>query len=151
MDMKKQEYKSEDVEITYYQEAQPDRQESVWYNGEIAKLTVGDRKMIVLAAGEVRIMGKDGYVFLDEIGIETDEGLENIGHDYEDEYYWVNNNWFEFLYAIGDSYYTSDMGDVCFEYDEAIGGALDMMVDDRFWADAEKRLSKTGKQRGETC
>ena len=80
-------------------------EDSFWYDGLIA--SIGNYRLI--ATGNVRIDTKNGdcaysggkfrdYKFRKKVI--NDKTLENyVGQNYDENYYWVNNNWFEVVYA----------------------------------------------------
>jgi hypothetical protein len=105
--------------------------DSVWYDGDIAKITKSNgTKLLLIATGEIRIEAKKGGIVFDGFkernsgingGFQNDLDLKKIGNNYTDKYRWENNNWFEVIYMQKvDSNWDSDVGNVVYDYDEAI-------------------------------
>jgi len=127
------------MEIEIYQSGDKEHQDSIWYNGDVAKLSQGDRMVTIVAVGEIRIHDKDGLVYDGKMrnngidgGLETDKDLKKIGNDYEDKYHWENNNWFEIIAVIKDGKQLFD-GGIYHEYDSAIDNAKQILNDDGYW------------------
>lgn len=137
------------IKITYFVKGDAEHQDSFWYDGEIAELEYKGRKIRVLACGEIRIHKKDGELVYDckernsgfeGFSLEKDEDLKRIGCNYDDDYYWENNNWFDFLFKREEWEMWEDMlGDVAGEYDEAIEWAIAWLKDDQWWSEYEQR------------
>jgi len=99
------------------------RQDSFWYDGQIAVIDTDHGMYSLEACGEKRVMfeenGDDycGYRAVEEAWNRklTDKGLNKI--DQFDG--WINNNWFEVV-CIKDDFVDSAIGDVADTYDEGI-------------------------------
>lgn len=138
----------EKIKIVYHQKPLKDRQNSFFYDGEIADLYYKKRNVTVVAAGMIRIYNNKGELVHDGfkergegIKIETDKDLNKIDN-VDGKYYWENNNWFEILYTtnVTNNIREQDsiMGDVAYTYKEAIELAKFYLKDDDFWIDIEK-------------
>jgi len=131
------------IKVEIYCPKSKGHQDSFWYDGDIALLSYKNRRVLVVAAGDIRIQKKGGELVHDGwkergdgIKLETDKDLEKIGNSYDDKYYWENNNWFEFFWRQEDDNNWNDiMGDVVFEYDTALERAKTILKDNRFWKD----------------
>ena len=95
------------VSIEYFQkQTSPRHNDSFWYYGDVAKLTQGDREILVVASGETVIKERNGGVVYsggrergEGIDLKDDSDLKKIGGGGGGEpYYWENNNWFEFFF-----------------------------------------------------
>lgn len=114
--------------------------DSVWYEGEIAKVKKDNgTELLLIACGDIRIHNKKGELVYDgkernsgiKGGFNNDGDLKKIGNNYDDKYYWENNNWFEVLFkkeTMGS--YDTVMGDVAYGYDESLE-MLKGYVDDK--------------------
>jgi len=88
--------------------------DSFFYDGFIAETD----KAKLVAVGEIRIYHTDkkgnvvgqhnGWKSFDDfpLDIKTDKDLEEIGFEYDGEYYWDMNNWFDIIEKKG--------GETCF-------------------------------------
>ena len=95
--------------IDYGVKPNPERTESVFFDrGWVASVEIDGYKIDVFADGETNLRykaGEDYYYNLCspsdfiEAELDTDKKLEAIGDD--EDYYWINNNWFD-LYIDGD-------------------------------------------------
>lgn len=94
-----------------FQEKEPGRENSFWYNGDIA--IEGD--CILIAEGEIRVTFPDGYVGRDWHAVEHAMDLGYTDVDLG-KFEWDMNNWFEVVSKKGESI----LGDVVYEYDAAI-------------------------------
>jgi len=117
------------METIIFQRKLKGRQDSFFYDGDIAEITDGERIVIVTAAGDIRIHNKnheivhDGYKERNvglSFALESDKDLQKIGNSYNDEYYWENNNWFECFYGYKGEALNDIIGDVVYSYNEAI-------------------------------
>ncbi len=114
--------------------------DSFWYEGTIAEVTKQNGTEIhLIACGEIRIHSKEGNLVYDckernegiEGGLNNDDDLKKIGNDYNDKYYWENNNWFEVVFKQkGSEVFDSVLGDVAYEYDDAIS-LLNSYIEDK--------------------
>ena len=103
----------------------PNRRESVFFErGWVASVEIDGYKVDVFADGETNLQYKAGedYYYnlcspndLIRSDLDTDEKLEAINDD--EDYYWVNNNWFD-LYINGEH-----LDQVTHTIDEAIESA----------------------------
>lgn len=109
-------------QLKILQPKQKDREDSFWYDGDIAQLG----KYVLVAVGEIRIIlyEADGSTerYDDEKAREeainrgyTDKDIINESIVAE----WLNNNWFEVV-ATDGSYGYSNCGDVTENYDSGI-------------------------------
>ena len=114
-----------EYEITYHGMKPHDhRRESVFFtNGLVATVEIDGYEIDIYAEGNTRLNYNDGYnikIFStpDDFiygDLETDDKLVAIQDD--DDYYWVNNNWFD-LYIKGEH-----LDQVTHTIDEAIESA----------------------------
>lgn len=114
-----------DYSITYHgMKPHPDRRESVFFtNGLVATVGMDGFEVDVYAEGNTRLNYENGtdlriYSTPDDFiwgDLETDAKLEAI--NYDDDYFWVNNNWFD-LYIKG-----VHLDQVTHNIDEAIESA----------------------------
>ena len=112
-------------EIDYGKKPNPERTESVFFErGWVASVGIDGYKIDVFADGDTHLKytyGTDYYYDLCspndfiEAGLDTDKKLEAINDD--EEYYWVNNNWFD-LYINGEH-----LDQVTHTIDEAVESA----------------------------
>lgn len=118
-------------EIEIYQKSDKDHKDSFWYRGDIALLTEGNRQVVVVANGDIRIHNKEGEMVHDNSKARNNMFPEFKDFTPQDDkdlakleklgYRWENNNWFECFYIVkGDSVMGDIMGDVRFDYDRAI-------------------------------
>lgn len=143
------------IKIAYHQKRIPHKEDSFWYDGNIATLTYKNREVTLVAAGEIRIHNKSGELVYDtkqrgpgfpefkqhEPQSDKDlERLEKLG------YRWENNNWFEVYYVYdiidGVRHEDSVLGDVAYYYKDGMHLAKNYLKDDEFWARIEKEKSK---------
>jgi hypothetical protein len=106
--------------ITWVKKAMTGRQDSFWYDGEVA--FIGGLSLI--ANGEIRMYDRAGNAAQWEdvaSDCKTDRGMRNKlgGEGDGTKYEFVNNNWFEVIGPNGDA-----CGDVCSEYDEGLSMLL---------------------------
>ena len=100
--------------------ATPKHKDPFWYDGMIARMG----KYYVAAVGEIRIHCREhGNLCYDSkarncccLNPENDDDIA-FGSDEDKPFWFVNNNWFEFLGVDQDD---DPYIDVCFDYDEAI-------------------------------
>jgi len=126
--------------LTIHQPADKEHQDSIWYDGEIATITKGDRKVVLCACGEVRINNKEGEIVYDgkernsgiKGGFKTDKDLKKIGCNYDDKYCWEHNNWFELVYYNKDKP-LDIMSDVYHEYNSALNNLKESVNEDKWW------------------
>ena len=120
-----------------------DHNDSIWYDGVIAiTIKPNGTELLLIATGEIRIMSKDGNLVFDgdkernegiEGGLNSDKDLKKLGYENNEKYSWVNNNWFEVIFKKkGEKCFDSIMGDVAYEYDQAIGLLKGYLVDDNY-------------------
>jgi hypothetical protein len=130
------------VNVKVYQKGDKNHQDSFWYDGEVALITYKNREILMIAAGDIRINKRGGEMVYDckprnsglNFKLEKDKDLRKIGNNYDDKYYWENNNWFELLYRNKKAKeWTDFIGDVFYEYDEAIKTAKKSIIDDEWW------------------
>ena len=103
----------------------PNRRESVFFErGWVASVEIDGYKVDVFADGDTLLKFKAGEDYYYDLcspndlihsDLDTDEKLEAINDD--EDYYWVNNNWFD-LYINGDH-----LDQVTHTIDEAIESA----------------------------
>jgi hypothetical protein len=97
-----------------------------------------------LAAGEIRIYSKEGELVHDGyktrnsgfsgFELKNDHDLKRIGYDNDDDYYWENNNWFDFLFRNGQMVdWDSVLGQVAHGYDQAIEMGINWIKEDKWW------------------
>lgn len=119
------------------------KEDSFWYEGDIALLSYKDREVLVVAAGDIRIHDKTGELVWDckprnggfpefkNYRPNTDRQLhrlEKLG------YYFDMNNWFEWLWRVkGDTNWDCILGDVAYEYDDAMSCAKWFIKCDEWW------------------
>lgn len=125
-------------------------QDCFWYEGDIALLTYKNREALVVAAGDIRIINKDGEMVHDgnkwrgpgfpefkKMCPQNDKDLnklEKLGYRYD------MNNWFEWLHKFkGDDSWECILGDVAYEYDDAIECAKYFIKDESWWKELEVR------------
>ena len=116
--------------------------DSFWYDGHIARIVKKNgTELILIACGDIRIHNKEGELVYDckernsgiKGGLNNDDDLKKIGNNYDDNYYWENNNWFEVIFKKkNEEAFDSIMGDVRYDYDEAIEMLKEYAKDDRF-------------------
>jgi hypothetical protein len=104
------------------------RQDSFWYDGQVATITDGKNTISIEAQGEIRVqLGEDDNYMLD--GKEArKEALKrkmldvdlNLLNAFDG---WQNNNWFAFYWIENDEYKT----DISYEYDNAIETAKNIL------------------------
>ena len=109
-----------------------DREESFWYNGDIAYVNLlSGNKMYLEANGEIRVCFEEDadQSFKDDEAREealdrglTDKDLRKI--DEHDGF--GNNNWFEIVKVDAEGNLIDEGWDVCFDYDEGITALLDI-------------------------
>jgi len=146
------------IKIIYHQKRIPRKEDSFWYDGNIATLTYKNREVTLVAAGEIRIYNKDSELVYDtkqrgpgfpefkhsEPQNDKDlEKLEKFG------YRWKNNNWFEVYYVYniidGQKYEDSVLGDVAYYYKDGVALAKSYLKDDEFWARIEREIQAKGE------
>lgn len=124
--------------------------DSFWYDDVIANLRYKDREIKIMACGEIRIQNKEGELVHDGfksrnsgIDLQNDDDLKKIGYNYDDDYYWENNNWFDFLFKNSKmKNFESVLGQVAHDYDEALEMGINWIKDEEWWKkneDLEKR------------
>jgi hypothetical protein len=110
-----------------FQKGDKDHQDSFWYRDTVATVENGNKKVIVIANGDIRIE-KNGEIVHDiskernngfGFKVENDTDLAKVNE--ENGFYWDMNNWFEvFEDDLGD------MGEVCDTYDQAMEVAKEL-------------------------
>lgn len=143
------------IQIIYHQKRIPHKEDSFWYDGNIATLTYKNREVTLVAAGEIRIYNKTGELVFDTK--ERGPGFPEFKHHEPQNdkdlikldklgYRWENNNWFEVYYVYdiidGVKHEDSVLGDVAYYYKDGIALAKNYLKDDEFWARIEKEKSK---------
>lgn len=121
----------------------PKHNDSFWYDGHIATLSYKKRIVKIYAVGEIRIYtSKNGGELVHDgwksrnsgIELENDDDLNKIGSNYDDEFYWENNNWFDFVFGYDNNDdIDSVFGQVAHEYDSAIEMAKEWLKDEDWW------------------
>lgn len=104
------------------------RQDSFWYDGQVATVTNGKRTLSIEAIGEVRVyLDENGGLLSHKEAREealrrelTDTSLDST-ISYHDG--WVNNNWFAFYDVDAEEWLT----DICYEYNNAIETAMEIL------------------------
>jgi len=143
------------IKIIYHQKRIPRKEDSFWYDGNIATLTYKNREVTLVAAGEIRIHNKKGELVYDtkQRGSGFPEFKRNEPQNDRDlnkleklGYRWENNNWFEVYYVYdiinGEKYEDSVLGDVAYYYKDGMNLAKSYLKDDEFWERIEKEKSK---------
>lgn len=147
-----------DVVITYFQRKIDDNhRDSFWYGAtgkgvgqmtDVAKLMYKERIVYVDAPGDILLVISEdereirgpGDVTCDELSA-GDIWLWGLTSELESQLgaikgEWINNNWFENFYSHagwGETF--AEEGEVCYDYDEAIAAAVDLIKDDAWWAE----------------
>jgi len=104
-------------------------QDSFFYDGDIAYMRYGNRHILIIACGDIRINQKvdDGYEQVDLDNFKCDKDLKKVN---DKTYTWENNNWFEILYKKSGEDYESL--DECYGgYDEVMKIAQQLITDNR--------------------
>jgi hypothetical protein len=121
------------------------KEDSFWYDGKVAEVTYGNRRVSIHAEGDIRIYNKAGELVHDgkERGpgfkgfkLRTDKDLKRIGQCYDDKYYWENNNWFELSMIVKKDGVWCDVdceSGIAAEYGEAVNTAKAILKDEEFW------------------
>jgi hypothetical protein len=119
--------------------------DSLFYDGDIAQITKPNgTKLYLITAGDIRIyknVDKGTELVFD--GKERNSGFDfkltdktlskRIGNSYSDKYYWDMNNWFEVTWKKKDEdFMDCDLGNVAYDYDEAIGLLKSYFEDDNY-------------------
>ena len=109
----------------------PNRRESVFFDrGWVATVEIDGYRVEVFADGDTHLKFKAGEDYYYDIctpndfirsDLDTDEKLEAINND--EDYYWVNNNWFD-LYINGEH-----LDRVTHTIDEAIESAKEVIAE----------------------
>ena len=131
------------IQVEVEQKAVQGCQDSFFYDGDIATLSLKDRYVLIVATGEIRIHDMNGDLVHDgykerngdfpefKHGIDSDHNLaklEGLG------YTWENNNWFEIFWKMNeDDEWDCAMGTVAHTYDDAMSMAKGMLLDDEWW------------------
>ena len=130
-----------------YQKSDRQHQDSFWYDGHIATLTMIDkegnkREVIIYAVGDIRIHDKEGELVFDvkarnggfpefKEGVPTTDKelskVEKLG------YSWENNNWFSFEYRLNGGIKHDILGEYEYVYNEAFKYAVGALQDNKFW------------------
>ena len=119
MNIKKLQKKYPDLKIKV--RAQKGRQDSFWYEGDIATCN----GYTLIANGDIHFHPVNpkttSHANWEDIArlAKNDKGLAKVvcnEGESKAPYYWVNNNWFEIILPDGSDV----MGDVSYDYDEAI-------------------------------
>lgn len=145
----------EKIKITYHQKRIPNKEDSFWYDGNIATLTYKNREVTLVAAGEIRIHNKNGELVYD---VKTrNSGFPEFKHHEPRNdkdlakleklgYRWENNNWFEVFYVYnivnGTKYEDSVLDDVAYSYKDGVNLAKGYLKDEEFWKRIEKEKTK---------
>jgi len=124
--------------ITILQGKIEGKEDSFFYEGEIAATTKPNgTRLTLIACGDVRIrIGDEDYKNQQRFeAIEThkltDKKLQELENKGEIE--WLNNNWFEVTFIKkGSNVVDYVMGDVAYDYDEAISLLKSYENDDTF-------------------
>lgn len=139
--------KKEFMKIEKFVNATKGKQDSFWYDGQVAEVTYGDRRVCIHAEGDIRIYNKAGELVHDgkERGpgfkgfkLKTDKDLKKIGNSYDDKYRWENNNWFELSMKVRKNSVWIDVdceSGIAHEYNEAIENAKEILEDNKWWKD----------------
>ena len=112
------------------------REDSFWYKGlgDIAKLSKGDREIIILNCGliKVQFLNEDFYR-KNQQAVDVALNLNLFDEDLESLNF-SESNWFDFAYKkINSEEYEEIEGDERFTYSEAIESAKSYLEDDEFW------------------
>jgi hypothetical protein len=104
------------------------KQDSFWYDGQIATVTDGVNTISIEAMGEIRVqLGEDdGYMLGNNDARKEAEkrGMKDVDLNLLNAFDgWGNNNWFAFYWVEKDEYLT----DVSYEYDSAIHTAKEIL------------------------
>ena len=112
-------------EIDYGTTPHPQRRESIFFErGWVGSVEIDGYKVDIYADGETNLQYKAGEDYYYNLctpkdfllsDLDTDEKLEAINND--EDYFWVNNNWFD-LYINGDH-----LDQVTHTIDEAVESA----------------------------
>ena len=94
-----------DYTITIYQDIQPNRKSSFWFNGNVATIEYKGYKFFIDAVGQVEIGGESR----DIKNVETDDDLPYLE--------WVSNNWFG-LFMFSPKNNTIEQVEIDFEDDD---------------------------------
>jgi hypothetical protein len=103
-----------DYTITIYQDIQPNRKSSFWFNGNVATIEYKGYKFIIDAVGEINIEG-------DIKDIETDNDLSKV--------VFLNNNWFSLTMVLPNNELVyDDMLDFDIAFEDDIEEAIKRVV-----------------------
>lgn len=118
------------MKVKIIQKGDKQHQDSFWYRDTIAVVENGDKKVFVIANGDIRIE-KDNEIVHDiskernggfGFRVSNDKELAKVSE--ENGFYWDMNNWFEV--------YSDECQDgiVCDTYDEAIEQAKELALEE---------------------
>jgi hypothetical protein len=112
------------------QKGDSEHQDSFWYRDTVAIVENKNKKVCVIANGDIRINKDNGETICDiskernggfGFKVENDNDLAKVNE--ENGFFWEMNNWFEvFENDLGD------MGKVCDTYDEALKVAQELAI-----------------------
>jgi len=113
------------------------RQESFWYNGEVANIKKGNYIISLIATGDIRVQFEEnGQIYTNNKAVKeafkrnlTDKDLRKIG-EFDG---WHNNNWFEIEITYNGEYFTEANSNIEYTYDEAIDMLKDIAVTEKLF------------------
>ncbi|MEA3450464.1 MAG: hypothetical protein U9Q83_01015 [Bacteroidota bacterium] len=110
-------------------------QNPFWYQkeGDIAILKENNKEIIISTCGAIRVKLKGEDFFRKNQQAVCQALMLNLTDDDLIKLEFGENNWFDFVYKIGDKEYVEIDGDECFNYDEALELAKETMKDVFFW------------------